>query len=283
MPNAGKKEIDPREHHFLVRGAIFFIILLGLREGTFFIFPYMVNDSASNILPLLTVTNIITIISCVLILRWLKIGFWIFLGVQILNFLLGRTAGLSIIFSLIGVISVVILWLFMKIPTSDGYSTWDYLSGNYTTIRDRETIVGSKKCRMCDTIYTFSLTSCPSCGSFLYEETAAKNKKCRMCSTVYTGSLFACPACDSSLYEETNESIFTARKEEMPDTVESNEVKSDINLDDKKAEIERLEKLFDSTYDEREKSLIAKQLYELGVMYYWRFIIREQRAVSNEE
>jgi RNA polymerase subunit RPABC4/transcription elongation factor Spt4 len=278
MPSAGKKDIDPREHHFLVRGAIFFIILLGLREGAFFIFPYMVNDSASNILPLLTVTNIITIISCVLILRWLKIGFWIFLGVQILNFLLGRTAGLSIIFSLIGVISAGILWLFMRLPTSDGYSTWDYLSGNYTTIRDRETTVRSKKCRMCDTIYTFSLTSCPSCGSFLYEETAAKNKKCRMCSTVYTGSLFACPSCGSSLYGETTEEIGSReqRTEEMSnEQLEmSNEEKTDINSDDKKAEIERLEKLFDATTDENEKSLIAKQLYELGVMYYWRFMPR---------
>jgi len=243
MPNVGKR-IDPREHHFLVRGAIFFLILLGLREGTFFIFPYMVNDSASNILPLLTVTNIITIISCILLLRWLKIGFWIFIGVQILNFFLGRTAGLSILHSLIGIISVVILWLFMKIPTSDGYSTWDYLSGNYTTIRDRETTV--------------------------------KNKKCRMCSTAYTGSLFACPSCGSSLYEETTEDIFTARKEETPETVESNEEKSDTNSNDKKAEIERLEKLFDATEDEKEKSLIAKQLYELGVMYYWRFMPKDK-------
>jgi len=248
MSNAGKKEIDPREHHFLVRGAIFFLILLGLKEGTFFIFPYMVNDSASNILPLLTVTNIITIISCVLLLRWLKIGFWIFLGVQILNFLLGRTAGLSIIHSLIGVISAVILWLFMKIPTSDGYSTWDYLSGNYTTIRDRETTV--------------------------------KNKKCRMCETIYTGSLMACPSCGSALYGETTEDIGSReqRTEEMSnEQLEmSNEEKSDIDPDDKKAEIERLEKLFDTTTDEKEKSLIAKQLYELGVMYYWRFMPKDK-------
>jgi len=252
MPSAGKKDIDPREHHFLVRGAIFFIILLGLREGSFFIFPYMVNDSASNILPLLTATNIITIISCVLILRWLKIGFWIFLGVQILNFLLGRMAGLSIIFSLIGVISAVMLWLLMKIPTSDGYSTWDYLSGNYTTIRDRETTV--------------------------------KNKKCRMCETIYTGSLMACPSCGSALYGETTEDIFnnqgTGTREQGTEKSEQLEVRSeqgtDINSDDKKAEIDRLEKLFDATEDEKEKSLIAKQLYELGVMYYWRFMAKDK-------
>jgi hypothetical protein len=127
----------------------------------------------------------------------------------------------------------------MKIPTSDGYSTWDYLSGNYTTIRDTETTV--------------------------------KNKKCRMCDTIYTGSLMACPSCGSALYGETSEEIGSREHGEV-----SSEQGTDINSDDKKAEIERLEKLFDATTDENEKSLIAKQLYELGVMYYWRFMPRDK-------
>jgi len=206
MSNAGKR-FDPRERHRLVQFGILLIMVLSLKNGTFFIFPYMVNDSASNILPLLTVNNIITIVSLGLLLGWLKIGFWIFLGVQILNFLLGLTAGLSIIFSLIGVISAGILWLFMQILTNGGYTTWDYLSGNYTTIRDTETTVRSKKCRMCNALYSGSSVKCPKCGSFLYEETSVKNKRCRMCSTVYTGSLFVCPSCDSSLYEVTDDDI----------------------------------------------------------------------------
>jgi len=37
-----------------------------------------------------------------------------------------------------------------------------------------------------------------------------------------------------------------------------------------------LEKLFDSTSDEKEKSLIAKQLYELGKIYYWRFMPKDK-------
>jgi len=51
---------------------------------------------------------------------------------------------------------------------------------------------------------------------------------------------------------------------------------TDINSENKNAQIERLEKLFDSTSDEKEKSLIAKQLYELGIMYYWRFMPRDK-------
>ena len=55
------------------------------------------------------------------------------------------------------------------------------------------------------------------------------------------------------------------------------ENKQDNITDDKKnEEIERLEKIFDSSTDENEKGIIAKKLYDLGVMYYWRFIPRDK-------
>jgi len=178
-------------------------MVLSIKNGTFFIFPYMVNGSASNILPLLTVTNIITIVSLGLLLGWLKIGFWIFLGVQIANVPLCLQAGIGKIHSLFGVFSAVILWFFMKIPTGDGYSTWDYLTGNYTTIRDTETTVKNKKCRMCNAIYSGSLSQCSSCGSYLYEETTElyPDKRCLMCKTVFKGTEYKCPECGSNLYE----------------------------------------------------------------------------------
>jgi hypothetical protein len=48
-----------------------------------------------------------------------------------------------------------------------------------------------------------------------------------------------------------------------------------IKTKNKNTEIERLEKLFETSSDEKDKSLIAKQLYELGVMYYWRFMPKD--------
>jgi len=57
------------------------------------------------------------------------------------------------------------------------------------------------------------------------------------------------------------------------------ENKQDNITDDKKnEEIERLEKIFDSSTDENEKGIIAKKLYDLGKMYYWRFIPRDKRT-----
>jgi len=107
------------------------------------------------------------------------------------------------------------------------------------------------------------------------EESVVKNKKCRMCNKIYTASQNFCPGCGSSLYGEATENIIAERNEEPPEEASNIGQGTNINLNDKKAEIERLEKLFDATSDEKEKSLIAKQLYELGVMYYWRFMQKD--------
>ena len=176
--SANKKDIDPREWHFLVRFVTFFIMLRSIRDGMFFLYPEQLSEATSTILALFVVTNIISIVSLGLLMGWYKIGFWIFPGVQIANVPLCLSAGIGKIQSLLGVFSAVLLWLFLHIPKGS-YSGWEYLSGNYTTIRD--------------------------------SETTKKNKKCRMCNTIYTGSLFACPACGSSLYEETDESIFISQ------------------------------------------------------------------------
>jgi len=57
---------------------------------------------------------------------------------------------------------------------------------------------------------------------------------------------------------------------------QSENKQENITDDKKNEEIERLEKLFDSSTDENEKGIIAKKLYDLGVMYYWRFIPRDK-------
>jgi len=81
--------------------------------------------------------------------------------------------------------------------------------------------------------------------------------------------------------EKTRRYIFYA-EEIKNDKILDVEIKPENNQKDnitdnkKNEEIERLEKLFDSSTDENEKGIIAKKLYELGKMYYWRFILREK-------
>ena len=66
-------------------------------------------------------------------------------------------------------------------------------------------------------------------------------------------------------------------------TQSENNQKDNITDDKKNEEIERLEKLFDSSTDEHEKGLIAKKLYDLGKMYYWRFIPRDNKIADKFE
>jgi len=170
MTDTGKKDIDPKEWHFLVRFFILFVMLRSIRDGMVFMYPQQLSNATSTILALFAVTNVITIAALGMLNGWLKIGFWIFLGIQIVNVPLCLSTGLGIIQSLLGVFSAALLWLFLQIPKNK-YSGWDYLSGNYTTIRDSETTGKNKKCRMCNTLYVGSLNGCPHCGSYLYEET----------------------------------------------------------------------------------------------------------------
>jgi len=57
----------------------------------------------------------------------------------------------------------------------------------------------------------------------------------------------------------------------------TNDVMPVQSKDEKKIEIAKLEKLFDSTVDENEKGRIAKKLFDLGEIYYFRFLPRDKR------
>ena len=61
---------------------------------------------------------------------------------------------------------------------------------------------------------------------------------------------------------------------EKEETIDEN--KSTVISENQSKEIEELEKLFDSTIDENEKGIIAEKLYNLGKLYYWRFIPRKK-------
>jgi len=74
--------------------------------------------------------NIVSIVSVVMLLQWKKIGFWIFLGCQVLAAVLNATMQISeiAILSAVGaVLGVAILWGILQIK-KDGKSCWEQLN-----------------------------------------------------------------------------------------------------------------------------------------------------------
>jgi hypothetical protein len=187
--------------HMLARFWILIISSIFTRNSVVFLAFSASSEINESVLTILGFTSFFNNAALALLLFWNKIiGFWIFLGIQIINTVISLASGIGLFKSLLWVISVGILWILLQLPRDDGanYSSWDYLTGNIPPVPTGR--LGIKKCRLCNTEYAGSEKFCPNCISFSYEEIG--KKKCRMCRTEYAGSENVCPQCGSFLYEE---------------------------------------------------------------------------------
>jgi predicted nucleic acid-binding Zn ribbon protein len=83
-------------------------------------------DVSSELLIFLSLVSMAGIVGNVLLLCWKKIGFWIFIGISIVSFIINMRMGLNIAQSLSGIIGIAIMWGVLHIHKDDK-TAWEQL------------------------------------------------------------------------------------------------------------------------------------------------------------
>jgi hypothetical protein len=203
-------------------------------------FNYFYSSQSASVI--MGITSIIICIAAILLLNWRIIGFWIFLITSIVEIFFMMNWGVSVYSSIIsGAIGPALLWGILHLKKNN-ISAWDYLT--------KDNIEQEIENNIYSNIY----------GS----DNSSKQKKCPFCAEKIKEEAIVCRFCGRDLPKEEAK-LFS-----------ENEI-IDEHPKNKNVEIEQLEKLFESTTDENEKGIIAKKLYDLGKIYYWRFIPRDSK------
>jgi ribosomal protein L37AE/L43A len=217
--------------------------------GTIMLFCYILKpdffaalsyNNNKTLLLIASIAMVFYLVSAILILNW-KNGFWLYIVGSVLftfvNIGLGTiNVVLVIVLAIIGIFFCFGILHLKK----NGVSTWDYLTGKYP----QRSINNEYK------------------PTQIIEEKKDDIKKCPFCAEEIKKEAIVCRFCGRDLPKEEQKSP-------------SENIIINEDPENKNIEIEELEKLFDATTDENEKGIIAKKLYDLGKMYYWRFIPRK--------
>ena len=78
---------------------------------------------SNSMLILLAILGVGNVISSILLFKWMKIGFWIFLVTSIASLVVNLSIGLSIVQSLFGLVGIAVLYGVLQIK-KDNVSAW---------------------------------------------------------------------------------------------------------------------------------------------------------------
>jgi hypothetical protein len=124
--------------------------------------------------------SLVAVAASILLLCWIKIGFWIFLAVQILCIPINISLGVNKIQSVTGLLSVIILGGILRM-SKNGRTAWDYLSSKNIDEKPSSADQGQLKetkplftpvsgetwvCKKCGELNSSTSSSCKGCGEY---------------------------------------------------------------------------------------------------------------------
>jgi len=161
-------------------GCVFFLLLGIVVMVSPEVKQELTNISRLDILYvfLYVIIGFIYIISYILLLRWKKIGFWIYIGCTVFIILLNMQNGVRITL-LPYLINIAILWGVLHIR-KNGYSTWYFLSAKF----DESNYKNESSADIEQKEYFNN-----------FKDLSKKIKICRRCNSEVSIDLFICPSC----------------------------------------------------------------------------------------
>ena len=167
-----------RERHGFVTFWLFFILVCNAIYGGIYFYRAFTEGNITFFY--LGILSLAAVAAAVLLLCWKKIGFWLFLGVQIVCIPINISLGVNKIQSIAGIVSVIILLGILKI-SKNGRSTWDYLSNKnldenpssaaQSQLNESKPLFTPVSgdtwvCKKCSEVNSSTSSSCRGCGEY---------------------------------------------------------------------------------------------------------------------
>jgi len=132
MEDLNKTTSSTKQRHGCVTAWLILMIIVNSLIAVLYLFAGdMIAQSfpkgiSNSMLILLAILGVGNVISSILLFKWMKIGFWIFLVTSIVALVVNFSIGLGIMQSLLGLVGIAVLYGILQVK-KDNVSAWENL------------------------------------------------------------------------------------------------------------------------------------------------------------